>query len=92
MDINILLDLAKSLNSKNSDYETAKRLTIDPSAIYAWRRGARKPTQEQIISLAEIADLDPLQTLAIFESQNAKSDKMTDFWHDVAYNRLVANQ
>lgn len=89
MDINILLDQAKSLNSKNSDYQTAKLIGIEPTAIYKFRAGTRKPTDEQLVSIAEIADLDPLQTLAIFKAQSAKSDKMSNFWNDVAYKRAV---
>lgn len=84
MNINILLDLAKSLNTKNSDYQTAKLIGIGPNAIYEWRSGRRQPTQEQVIRLAEIADIDPIQTLALIEESRAKSDKMSHFWHDVA--------
>ena len=84
MNINILLDLAKSLNSNNSDYKTAKLLGIDPRAIYDWRAGRRNPTQEQVIRLAKLADTDPLQTLAMIEESRTDSDIMSHFWHDVA--------
>jgi transcriptional regulator with XRE-family HTH domain len=84
MNINRLLDLAKSLNGKQSDYRTAKIIGASPSAIYEWRAGRRKPTQEQVIRLAELAHLDPLQTLAMIEAERAPNDKMSHFWHDVA--------
>jgi hypothetical protein len=84
MDINRLLDLAKSLNGKQSDYRTAKIIGASPSAIYEWRAHRRFPSQNMVLGLAKVANLDPAYCLAAMEAQRADNDILSHHWQAIA--------
>lgn len=83
-DINTLLDACKSLNPNKSDRQTALALGIEAKTIYDWRAGRQKPTDQQILDLAEHCGQDANYWLAIMASVRAKSDILSYHWRDIA--------
>lgn len=67
MTISELLDAAK--RKQGSLGAIALRFDFEQSRLSAWRSGARKPSAGEILILAELAELPPLETLAQIEQE-----------------------
>jgi transcriptional regulator with XRE-family HTH domain len=67
MTISELLDAAK--RKQGSLGSVADRLEFHQSRLSEWRSGKRKPNASEILVLAELAGLPPLETLAQVEQE-----------------------
>lgn len=67
MNISELLDAAK--RKQGSLGAVAQRMGIEQSRLSKWRAGDRKPDAAEIMVLAELASLPPLETLALIEQE-----------------------
>ncbi|MGQ7936989.1 transcriptional regulator [Paraburkholderia sp. D1E] len=65
MTISELLDAAK--RKQGSLGAVAQRFSFEQSRLSSWRNGKRKPDAGEIMLLAELAELPPLETLALIE-------------------------
>jgi len=67
MTIGELLDAAK--RKQGSLGAVADRLGFHQSRLSEWRAGKRKPNASEILILAELAEVPPLETLAKIEQE-----------------------
>jgi len=70
--INILIDKARENHDINSDRKLAEFMGLKNSAVSYWRNGKSWPTDDNIVKLAELAEIDPehvLIELAIWRSE-----------------------
>ncbi len=83
MEINALLDLAKSLNNIESDYRLAKILNVSQPTIPGYRAGRSLPDDKRAIQLANLAGLDPEKLVFEMHLARAKCPEETAFWADM---------
>tara|TARA_R110002074_G_scaffold67298_1_gene158522 strand:+ start:10130 stop:10429 length:300 start_codon:yes stop_codon:yes gene_type:complete len=72
MDISALLEAAIAATGATSERQLALRMELNPSALALWRRGRTLPTDENIVSLCELAGIAPeagLMALNMWRSQ-----------------------
>jgi len=82
MTLSELLDAAK--RKQGSLGAVAAEFGFEQSRLSAWRNGARKPNAGEILVLAELAGLPPLETLAEVEQE-------LDEKHSSAWMRALGN-
>ena len=81
MEINELLDRAKTRAKLETDYKLAKALGLTQAGIVsAWRKDKRHPSNEEAVQLATLAGLDEMQVIAEIELRTAKNEKKREFW------------
>lgn len=87
---NELLDLARTAINGN-DATLARRLNIGRQIISGWRKADRPIPDHQIVELAQLAKLDPAQTLAEISAAQAETThpKVAQTWAEIA--RRAAN-
>ncbi|MBN3796295.1 MULTISPECIES: helix-turn-helix transcriptional regulator [Burkholderia] len=82
MTISELLDAAK--RKQGSLGAVAARFDFHQSRLSEWRSGKRKPDASEILILAELAELPPLETLAEIEQE-------LDSKHSAVWARALGN-
>lgn len=80
MDINELLDCAKTRANLPSDYALAKVLGTKNGVISHWRKGKRHPSNEEAVKLATLAGLEEMRVIAEIEMHTANTEKKREFW------------
>lgn len=80
MEINDLLDRAKTRSNLPSDYALAKVLGIATGNLSNIRKGRNHPSNEEAVKLATLAGLDEMQVIAEIELRTAKTEKKKEFW------------
>ncbi|MDP2144402.1 MAG: hypothetical protein Q8J80_09780 [Gallionella sp.] len=90
MEINELLDKAKTRANLPSDYALAKVLGIQTGIVANWRKEKRHPSNQEAIQLATLAGLDEMQVIAEIELRTANSDKKREFWKGYIESRGAA--
>ncbi|OIR10944.1 hypothetical protein GALL_71120 [mine drainage metagenome] len=89
MDINELIDQAKSRANLASDYALAKALGIQTGIVANWRKGKRHPSNQEAIQLAALARLDEMRVIAEIELRTANSEKKKEFWKHYIESRGI---
>jgi hypothetical protein len=89
MDINALLDQAKTRANLPSDYALAKALGIPQSNTTNWRKGKRHPSNEEAVQLATLAGLNEMQVIAEIEMASATTEKKKKFWRHYLESRGI---
>ncbi len=82
MDINKLIDDAKSALGIETDYALAKILGLDNKRLYDYRKGHRQPDAYAATRLALAVGRDPLAVIAEIEAAVAKTEPRRSFWRD----------
>ena len=59
------LDHAKTVTQTSSDSNMARKIGVSRNALCEWRKGRNFPSDETMIALAERANLDPAEALAL---------------------------
>lgn len=77
------LDAARDRLDPASDYELARELEIEPSAISNYRHGRSRPDNNVLIGLAEILEIDPLELIALVNAERAKKERERAFWKNL---------
>lgn len=77
-----LIDKAKSLCSPPTDYQLAKRLGISHATISRCRRKNGTLDNEAALRLARLLEQDPLEVIAIMETERAKTPEKKAFWEN----------
>jgi hypothetical protein len=91
MDINELLDKAKTRANLASDYALAKALGIQTGIVANWRKGKRHPSNDEAVQLATLAGLPEMEVIARIEMETAKNEKKKAFWkHYIESRGLTA--
>jgi len=80
MEIAALLDLAKAKQSLDSDNRLALALVVSRGMVSAWRKGERAPDAQNAMKLADMAELDRLEVLAICELHRETDPKRRAYW------------
>lgn len=80
MDMNELLNKAKTRANLPSDYALAKALGLSRGWISEYRKGKRHPGNEVAVQLATLAGLDEMRVIAEIELLTAKTEKKQSFW------------
>lgn len=74
--INKVLDMARSMCSRDSDRALAQALKVTPTTILGWRNGSRRITDEHLMAVIEKAKADPaLAVLIRQETAETKAEK-----------------
>lgn len=90
MEINELLDLAKTKANLKSDYALAKVLGIKTGQMSEYRTGKRHPGNEEAVKLATLAGLDEIRVIAEIEMRTANTEKKKEFWRQYIELRGLA--
>jgi hypothetical protein len=90
MELNELIDRAKSLANLKSDYALAKAMGKPNGIIAGWRKGKRHPSNEEAIQLATLAHLDEMSVIAAIELATAKNEDKKKFWQHYIESRGLA--
>lgn len=61
MDINQLIDTAKSVGKIRSDSALGPHLGLTNGAVYSWRKGKALPSERTIYRLCQMADESPTE-------------------------------
>jgi hypothetical protein len=87
-----LLDAAKAGAGIQSDYRLAQILGIKNSAVANWRAEHARPSDEHILRLADMAQLDQAEALAQAQIEKAKTPAERAAWVTIAerVSRAVA--
>lgn len=91
MEINELLDLAKSRANLPSDYALSKVLGIATGNLSNIRKGRNHPSNEEAVKLAHLAGLDEMRVIAEIELRTANSEKKKEFWKSFIESRGLAH-
>lgn len=83
MNVTEYLDAARARLNPATDYELARELGIEPSAISNYRHGRSKPDNDTMIGLAEILELDALHLIAEINCERAKKERERKFWKNL---------
>ena len=89
MELDKLLEHAKTRANLASDYALAKAMNIDRSIISSWRKGRKHPSNEEAVQLATLAGLDEMQVIAEIELRTAKNEKKKAFWQHYIESRSI---
>lgn len=74
--LNKVLDMARSMCSRDSDRALAQALKVTPTTILGWRNGSRRITDEHLMAVIEKAKADPaLAVLIRQETAETKAEK-----------------
>lgn len=87
MEINELLEKAKTRANLASDYALAKALDIPQSIVTGWKKGKRHPSNNEAIQLATLAGLNEMEVIAWIELETAKNPKKKEFWRHYIESR-----
>ena len=90
MDINDLIDKAKTRANLPSDYALAKVLGIKNGVVTHWRKGRRHPSNGEAVQLAVLAGMDEMMVIAEIERMTAKTEEKREFWKAYIEKRGVA--
>ncbi|NOT99428.1 MAG: hypothetical protein HOO97_10110 [Sideroxydans sp.] len=90
MDINDILDKAKTRANLASDYALAKAMGAKTGHVSGWRKGARHPSNDEAIQLATLAGLNEMEVIAWIELETAKNPKKKEFWRHYIESRGLA--
>lgn len=77
-----LIDKARSLCIPQTDYQLAKRLGINHATISRCRHRGGTLDNEAATRLAELLAQDPMDVIAIMESERAKTPEKKAFWEN----------
>lgn len=91
MEINELLDLAKTRANLPSDYALAKVLGIATGNLSNIRKGRNHPSNEEAVKLAHLAGLEEMRVIAEIELRTANSEKKKEFWKNFIESRGLAH-
>ena len=80
MNIDDLLNAAKTKLDLKSDYALAKRLDTSTSRIGHWRTGQRTPDEQACFQLAEILEESPAAIIAMVRLGKEKEPSKIEFW------------
>ena len=80
MDIDELIEKAKAACGVDSDYALAPKLGLTRAAVSRWRRGVSLPSDETILKLAELLELDPAILLADFHARSSENPQVRKEW------------
>lgn len=84
-EINDLLDAAGSSTDSATDYQLAQALEIPTQRISDYRLGRRIPDTYACTRLAQALKRDPLEIIAMIESNNAKNETQRAFWRSLKF-------
>lgn len=73
MNVQTLLDSAKTHQGIKSDYALAKAVGVTHPAVKRWRDGNGFPSPEHAYTLAKMAGLDPAEVIATVLAQSEKN-------------------
>ena len=90
MDMDKLIEQAKTRANLPSDYALAKALGIQTGIVANWRKGKRHPSNQEAIQLATLAGLDEMQVIAEIELRTANTEKKKEFWQQFLEHRSHA--
>lgn len=90
MQINDLLDKAKTRANLPSDYALAKALGVQTGIVSNWRKGKRHPSDEEAVQLATLAGLEEMQVIAAIHYECATTEKKKEFWKSYLESRGIA--
>lgn len=80
MNVSELLDAAKARQGLDSDNRLALALVVSRSNVSQWRNGSKAPDAQAAMKLADMAQIDRLQALAICEFQRETDPKRRQYW------------
>jgi DNA-binding IclR family transcriptional regulator len=75
-----LIDLARERQGGVSSYRIAKLLGINPNSMSNYRSGRSLPANSIAMGLAELAGLDPLETVCMLNLARATTDEDREVW------------
>ncbi|MDD2943644.1 MAG: hypothetical protein PHC51_11850 [bacterium] len=90
MEINDLLDKAKTRANLPSDYALAKAINVSRGWISEYRKGKRHPSNEVAVQLATLAGLEEMSVIAAIEYQTATTEKKKEFWKLYMHDHGIA--
>lgn len=76
------IDAAKARLHTESDRQLSRRFS-SLSTVSMWRAGARHPSQGDMIRLAMLAGIDPVEAVADLGIWKAKDDPTRDVWERI---------
>lgn len=80
MELNEIIEKAKTRANITSDYALAKVLGIERQIVSDWKRGKKHPSTDEAVKLATLAGLEEMKVIAEIEMQTAKTEKKREFW------------
>lgn len=80
MDLNTLLNQAKTATGCQSDYCLSKQTGISEANLSFYRKGKRTPDAYAATRLALALGRDPLELIAEIEAEAARSSSQRDWW------------
>lgn len=89
MNMNELLDQAKTRANLSSDYALSKATGISQQILSGIRKGRRHPSNEEAVKLAALAGLPEMKVIAEIELLTANSEKKKEFWKHYIESRGV---
>lgn len=90
MNMNELLDQAKTRANLSSDYALSKATGISQQILSGIRKGRRHPSNEEAVKLAALAGLPEMKVIAEIELLTANSEKKKEFWKHYIESRGIA--
>lgn len=84
-----LLDALKDRNGGLSDYACRRILDVTQQTVSKYRTGDTSMSEEKVILVCEILQIDPTPFVIRLASERAKCDKAREVWNH-ALERLAA--
>ncbi len=78
------LDSVKAKHGLTSDYQLAKLLECQPSAISNYRMGRSRLDDDAALKVADLLSIDPVFVLANIHAERAKTQEQKKIWSRVA--------
>lgn len=85
LEINRLLDEARSSTGSANDNQLAQVLEIPRQRISGIRAGSEKPSPYVCTRLAQALKRDPLEIIAMVEANSAKNEAQRAFWRSYKF-------
>mgnify|MGYP000678134012 CR=1 FL=1 len=85
-----LLTELKAAHGLPSDYKAAKFLEVTHQSISGINTGRSQFSDENLVKIAHLLNLDPVETLAKVHIETAKSHKMRQVWEGILENAHLA--
>jgi transcriptional regulator with XRE-family HTH domain len=78
-----LVDRARAAQGGISDYRIAKILGIHPNSVSGWRTAGKLPSNPIAMRLAELAGVDPVETMLAVNIERSTTPADREAWEKV---------